>query len=147
MNLILLQAGYPPAIIRNEDRRRYINALEQVQLGGSLEAYLTLIYEAVERSLDIYLEAMEQSLTPADRPVETPDLLKIGQLAKRSGEPVHTIRYWTQVGLLTVAGYSPGGYQLYTPAMIERVKEIRRLQKQNRLTLQEIKTYFSNESE
>ncbi len=57
MNLILIQAGYPPAIICKEDRKRYIDAIEKAQLGGSLDDYLAMIYEAVDRSLDIYLEA------------------------------------------------------------------------------------------
>lgn len=59
MNLLLMQEGYPPALIRNEDRARYINSLEQAQLGGTLDDYYQIICEAVERSLDIYLEAVE----------------------------------------------------------------------------------------
>ncbi len=59
MNLLLMQAGYPPAIIRKEDRLSYINSLEKAQTGGGLEDYYNLIYDAVERSLDIYLEALE----------------------------------------------------------------------------------------
>ena len=36
MGLLLGQAGYPPALIRPEDRQRYISAIEHGQLGGSL---------------------------------------------------------------------------------------------------------------
>lgn len=57
MNVLLLEEGYPPAIIRNEDRTLYIDSIEKVQLGGSLDDFLHLIYEAIERSLDIYLDA------------------------------------------------------------------------------------------
>lgn len=66
-------------------------------------------------------------------------LLRIGQLAKQTGELVTTIRFWTKEGLLTVKDYTQGGYQLYEPTMIERVKEIRRLQNERRLTIAEIK--------
>jgi len=66
-------------------------------------------------------------------------LLRIGQLAKQTGELVTTIRFWTKEGLLEVKDYSRGGYQLYDPAMIERVKKIRRLQNEERLTIAEIK--------
>lgn len=59
MNLLLMQAGYPPAIIRKEDRLAYINSLEKAQTGGGLEDYNNLIYDAIDRSLDIYLEALE----------------------------------------------------------------------------------------
>ena len=58
MNLILQMHGYPPAIIRNEDRKYYIESLETAQLGGSRDAFDQLICEAVDRSLDIYLESL-----------------------------------------------------------------------------------------
>ncbi len=69
MNLILMQAGYPPAIIRQEDRAAYINSLEKGQATGNLEDFHGLLCEAVNRSLDIYLEALEpqrgSALSPA----------------------------------------------------------------------------------
>jgi Fic family protein len=135
MNLILVREGYPPAIIRKEDRRKYINALEKAQGGGSLEDFTALIYEGVEQSLDIYLEALE----PKEAGQMEQNLLKIGELAQRSGETIHTLRYWTKEGLLVVQGHTPGGYQLYHPSMIERVGEIRRLQMEKRLTITEIR--------
>ncbi len=58
MNLLLMQSGFPPAIIRKEDRLAYINSLEKAQKGGGLDGFYNLIYEAVDRSLDIYLEAL-----------------------------------------------------------------------------------------
>lgn len=70
------------------------------------------------------------------------ELLRIGELAKETGETIHTLRYWTKAGLLTVTKYTEGGYQLYSPSMIKRVKEIRTLQKEKRLTLAEIKQRF-----
>lgn len=59
MNLLLMQQGYPPAIIRKEDRLAYINSLEKAQKGNGLDDFYNLIYSAVDRSLDIYLEAVE----------------------------------------------------------------------------------------
>lgn len=59
MNLTLMQQGYPPAIIRKEDRLAYINSLEKAQKGNGLDDFYNLIYGAVDRSLDIYLEAVE----------------------------------------------------------------------------------------
>jgi len=67
------------------------------------------------------------------------DLLKIGELAKQAKELVSTIRYWTNEGLIEVKEYSQGGYQLYDTLMIERVKEIRKLQNNERLTIAEIR--------
>lgn len=59
MNLLLMQAGYPPAIIRKEDRSTYIHSLEKGQTKNDLSTYYDLMLEAVDRSLDIYLEAVE----------------------------------------------------------------------------------------
>lgn len=59
MNLLLLRYGYPPAIIRKQDRLAYITALEQAQLGGSTDDYQNLILQSVHRSLDVYLAALQ----------------------------------------------------------------------------------------
>lgn len=136
MNLLLMQIGYPPAVIRKEDRKRYLESIEKSQLGESLDDFYHLIYEAVDRSLNIYLEALDgkKKALPSEK-----KLLKIGELAKKTTETIHTIRYWTKEGLLIVADKTKGDYQLYHPSMIERVKKIRRLQKEKRLTIREIK--------
>lgn len=60
MNLILMQSGYPPAVIRVEDRLEYIKSIEKGQLTGNLEDYYQIIYKAVNRSLDIYLNDFEK---------------------------------------------------------------------------------------
>ena len=152
MNLILTQEGFPPAVIRKQDRLRYIDSIEKAQLGGSLDSFLELVYEAIQRSLDIYLDTAVKILPLTDEPdmrvrdgrktKEAVSLVKIGELARRSGEAVHTIRFWTKEGLLEVKAHTPGGYQLYDPAALQRIKEIRRLQKENRLTLAEIRDYL-----
>ncbi|OGK37639.1 hypothetical protein A3F03_03780 [Candidatus Roizmanbacteria bacterium RIFCSPHIGHO2_12_FULL_41_11] len=68
LNLLLLQAGYPPAVIRKEDRSAYINSLEKGQTGGSLDEYFTVILDAVDRSLDMYLETVKpERTTPPTR--------------------------------------------------------------------------------
>lgn len=62
MNLILMQHGYPPAIIRPEDRKEYIDALEKAQLTGDASDFYNIIYDAVERSLDEYLDAASKTI-------------------------------------------------------------------------------------
>lgn len=59
MNLLLMQAGFPSGIIRKEDRSMYINSLEKGQTKNDLTDYYTIMTEAVNRSLDIYLEAVQ----------------------------------------------------------------------------------------
>lgn len=141
MNLLLMQKGYPPALIRKEDRLIYINAIEQGQLSGEMTDYYRIVYKGVENSLDIYLKTFEQkdSKKVGWRFSGAGKLLKIGALAAAAGETVPTIRYWTQEGLLDVAEHTRGGYQLYGETMIERAKKIRKLQKEKRLTIRELK--------
>ena len=64
--------------------------------------------------------------------------MRLGQLAKRTGETNATLRFWTKEGLLEATETTDAGYQLYDPAMAERVQAIRRLQGE-RYTLKEIK--------
>jgi len=142
MSLILMRGGYPPALIRKEDREEYIGAIETLQLSGAGDRYYRVIYEAVERSLDIYLEALAphaRHLVAAIEPQPQARLLKIGELARQAGESVSAIRYWTKEGLLDVASQTTGGYSLYVPVMVERVREIRRMQQKERLTIAEIR--------
>jgi Fic family protein len=143
MNLLLMMAGYPPAIIRKRDRLAYINALEKAQLGGSKDAYEKIIAKATERSLDIYLKAANgKSASSNNNDVDSEHLLKIGELAKVTHETVATIRYWTKEGLLEVSEITPSGYQLYAPDMAIRCKQIKAL-KEKRFTLEEIKQRLS----
>ena len=62
MNLLLMQAGYPPAIISPTIRPEYIASLEVSQLQNNDDRFNTLILKAVEESLDIYLEHLEKSI-------------------------------------------------------------------------------------
>lgn len=55
MNLILMQHGYPPAVIRQQDRVQYYEALRSADESGSIEPLVLLIAEAAERMLDDYL--------------------------------------------------------------------------------------------
>ena len=101
--------------------------------------FLTIIAAATARSFDVYLKALSKDEDPAAAP---PNLLRIGQLAKMTGETNATIRFWTKEGLLQVADTTGSGYQLYTPAMIGRAGEIRQLQRA-RFTLAEIASKLS----
>ncbi len=137
MNMILMMRGYPPAIIRKNDRLAYIKALEKAQLvngeNDSKNDYLKLIAAAVDRSLNIYLKAIDGEVEEA----ESEKLLKIGELAKATNQTVPTIRHWTKEGLLQVAEVTESGYQMYSEEMIERVKRIEEL-KRKRMTIAEI---------
>jgi Fic family protein len=149
MNLLLLIRGYPPAIIPPRDRLAYLGALETAQLGGPRSAYDRLIAKAVDRSLDIYLQAAQGK--PVGKPISGRGrsatrgltLMKIGQLAKAVGETVPTIRHWTTLGLLVAAQTTEAGYQMYDDDAVDRCRRIQSL-KARRLTLAEIRAALPN---
>jgi hypothetical protein len=135
MNLVLLQNGYPPALIRTRDRIPYLKSLEKAQLGGSKEDYLKIISRSVERSFAIYFQALGGEQPKA---VASSDLLRIGDLAKKTGETLATLRHWMKQGLLEPADTTEAGYQLFEPESADRVQRIRELQSHRR-TLAEIR--------
>ena len=53
-NLLLMKAGFPPAIILKNDRKKYYDALNKANK-GDYGKILLLVLQALERSLDIYL--------------------------------------------------------------------------------------------
>ena len=57
-NLLLMRAGYPPAIILANDRKKYYDALNKANL-GDYSKLLLMVLQAEERSLDIYLSSLE----------------------------------------------------------------------------------------
>ena len=82
MNLMLMRAGFPIAIITREDRNRYYEALEESQ-GSDLTSFITLVLECVSETLDEYetaveeqREQMEWTLSIAER-ISTNEMPKI----------------------------------------------------------------------
>ena len=61
LNLLLMQGGYPPALILKEERLEYLKSIQKAQLENKLDDYYKIIFGAVDRSLDIYLKAVEKS--------------------------------------------------------------------------------------
>ena len=51
-------------------------------------------------------------------------LLPIGELARRSGLPVRTIRFWSDAGVLPPAERTEGGRRLYDAACVARLELI-----------------------
>jgi Fic family protein len=58
MNLVLMRAGYPIAVITREDRTRYYDALEQSQ-ASDLTPFIALMIECVSETLEEYETAAE----------------------------------------------------------------------------------------
>lgn len=66
LNFELMKAGYPPAIIRKEDRLAYYDALDIACLSGDYGEITSLVAASVQRSLDLYLDVL--GLRPAHEP-------------------------------------------------------------------------------
>lgn len=60
-NLLLMKDGYPPAIILKHDRKKYYEALNKANQGDYSKLIL-LIMQAAERSLDIYLSHIDNTM-------------------------------------------------------------------------------------
>jgi len=100
MNLLLMQAGFPPAIVRKEDRSVYINSLEKGQTKDDLVDYFTLMLEAVDRSLDIYLEAVEPERMITPEPVPEQRFYTTDEVAKLLQVDPETVRRYVRQGSL-----------------------------------------------
>ena len=62
MNLILFHYGFPPAIIKAKDRVAYLDAIEVWQQQNKKTLFQNMLIEAVNESLDIYLETLEKNI-------------------------------------------------------------------------------------
>jgi Fic family protein len=58
LNFELMKAGYPPAIIRKEDRLANYDSLDDACVTGDYTAITQLVAQAVQRSLDTYIQVL-----------------------------------------------------------------------------------------
>ncbi len=60
MNIILMKEGYPIVVILKNDRAKYYKALQKADK-SKIEDLVFFIAQAVERSLDLYIQAIKNS--------------------------------------------------------------------------------------
>ncbi|MBN1819392.1 MAG: Fic family protein [Prolixibacteraceae bacterium] len=84
MNFILMQLGFPPAIIKTENKEAYYNALEQAD-AGQLDYFFNYICEEVINSLDLMLRGAR------GEEIEEPDDLdkKLKLLKQKIGDDIN----------------------------------------------------------
>jgi Fic family protein len=89
MNFILMQKGYPPAIIKTEDKNNYYNALQQADT-GQIEYFFNYICLQVIHSLDLMikgakgeeieeLDDFDKKLALLKSEIESADSLEYGE--------------------------------------------------------------------
>ncbi len=116
------------------------NTLSRAQTALVADKGITIEGKTLREQIEVVNHIRALDIEPQDSSVKPLlPVLKIGELAKMSGESVPTIRYWTQQGLLQPVRYTAGHYSLYSPTAIEQVKHIRYLQQHERLSIAEIK--------
>lgn len=76
---------------------------------------------------------------PQPDPAQT---LKTGELARRAGVGVETVRYYERRGLLREPPRRPSGYRMYPPTAVDRLRFIRRARELG-FTLREIDQLLS----
>ncbi len=68
--------------------------------------------------------------------------MRIGDLAKATGMPVETIRYYEREGLLPAAARADNNYRVYQPAHLERLAFIRQCRSLD-MALEEIRALLA----
>lgn len=68
-------------------------------------------------------------------------LLKVGELAKRTGKTVRAVHLYEELGLLSPAVRSKGGFRLYSGRAVRRIEWIQKLQDLG-FSLTEIKAFL-----
>lgn len=75
MNIMLLQAGYPLAVILKNDRKKYYDTLSKADKGNILP-FIQFIAQSVERSLNIYIETIIGSKSKSEKYLTLSELSK-----------------------------------------------------------------------
>src|SRR4051812_1470245 len=65
--------------------------------------------------------------SPSERSEDSQTLFSIGQLARSTGLPVRTVRFWSDLGLVPPAGRTSGNYRLYDAEAAARLDLVRTL--------------------
>lgn len=58
LNLELMKSGYPPIVIKKEDRFKYYTALDKAHTSKDNKDFIKIVVEALNGTLDLYLQYM-----------------------------------------------------------------------------------------
>ncbi len=74
-----------------------------------------------------------------------PVMMRIGEVAKRTGLTTRTLRYWEELGLIRPSGYQGRGERLYSDTDLARVTRIQDLQELLGFSLAEVRVVLDTE--
>jgi DNA-binding transcriptional MerR regulator len=86
---------------------------------------------------DSKMEAMAHQRLPHNH-TDRPQLLKIGEISRRSGVGIETLRFYEKSGLLDKPARTESGYRVYAAEVLERLAFIKQAQSLG-FTLEEIR--------
>ena len=72
-------------------------------------------------------------------------MIRIGEVAERTGVTTRTIRYYEEIGLLASPERRKGEHRLYDDADVQRLQELTRLRDLLNLSLDELKQLLDAE--
>jgi Fic family protein len=116
MNVLLLQKGYPLAIILKNDRRRYYRVLQEADK-NNYKPLVEFVAKAVERSLDIYLDAIMPSSKTKEK------YITLSQAAEKSHYSAKYLNLLANKSFLEA--HKEGRNWVTTEKAIQRYKEAR----------------------
>lgn len=64
MNMLLMQAGYPPCVVRHSKRREYLQSLEDVDSKGSTNTFVRMIASELIHTEEIMLDVLQGKPLP-----------------------------------------------------------------------------------
>lgn len=111
MNLLLMQQGFPLAIILKNDRKKYYRVLDQADK-KNLVPLVRFIAQAVERSLDIYLRALAPVFKKREK------YLFLSEISKQVPYPAKYLNLLARQGRLEA--YKEGRNWLSTKEAVKR---------------------------
>jgi Fic family protein len=90
MNFILMRVGFPPVIIKTEDKMNYLSVLQQAD-AGILEPFLEYITENLVRSLEIMISGAKGESIEEDGDFEK-EMALLKQKFENSGEEIEIFK-------------------------------------------------------
>ena len=123
MNLLLMQNGMCPIIIRPRDRKRYINSIEKAQLTDEIEDYMRFMLFRLSHSYDTIFDIFDTK-----KEISQEKLMTIAKFAKEVGVPTSTIRYWVKVGKINPTMYTEAGYMMFSKSQVDKAMRMSKKQ-------------------
>ena len=105
MNLVLMQYGFPPAVIKTQEKQAYFSALRQAD-GGQFEAFADYIAEQVCHSLRIMVDGAMGKDIAEDNDLDKEIALLSAQIAQKHGR-LSTTKTKESVGYAVDTSFRP----------------------------------------